>query len=103
MICYLQIWETATGELIDVLLGRHSEAHVTMADLSESEDLLVLCDAGGNFLVTQLEETSLPPYLKIKDNQTFNMRDSLRSCKLSHGSKFLALGQDNGDIIVSDI
>jgi hypothetical protein len=82
-------------------MGRHTEVHVTMADLSSNEDLLVLCAASGCFLLIHLTMLPNRPYVKVKDRYSYNSDGSLHSCKLSHDACLLALGQHNGNIIVS--
>jgi WD40 repeat protein len=98
---HFQIWDIMTGNLIGVLLGRHNQAYITMADLSSNEDLLVLCSAGGSFLLLGLTLSPLEPYVQAQESYSFQLDDSIRSCKLSHDALLLALGQDNGNIIVS--
>jgi hypothetical protein len=98
---HFQIWDIITGNLIDVLLGRHNQACVTMADLSSNEDLLILCFATGSFLLLRLMPLPHLPYVKLQDSYRFQLDDSIHSCKLSHDAFWLALGQDNGNIIVS--
>lgn len=82
-------------------MGRYTDVHVTMADLSSNENLLVLCGASGSFLLIQFTVLPHKPYVKVQDNYSYQLRDSLCSCKLSHDAHLLALGQDNGNIIVS--
>jgi hypothetical protein len=98
---HFQVWDIITGNLLDVLVGRHTLAFVTMADLSTNEDLLVLCSTSGSFLLLSLTLSPQPPYVKAHHNCSFHLDDSICSCKLSHDAFLLALGQDNGNIIVS--
>ncbi|XP_069696583.1 apoptotic protease-activating factor 1-like isoform X2 [Periplaneta americana] len=99
----VKVWETATGELLDVVIGRHVKAKVNMADLSQNEDLLVLCDDSGSFLLVHFSILSQPQRVKIQNNNTVFLDDSLCSCKLSHDAQLLALGQANGNIIIWDV
>lgn len=98
---HFQIWDIITGNLIDVLVGRHTQASISMADLSSNEDLLVLSSASGSFFLLSLTLSPHPPYVEVQDSYNFQLGDSIRSCKLSHDALLLALGQDNGNIIVS--
>lgn len=98
---HFQIWDIITGNLIDVLVGRITQTFVTMVDLSSNEDLLVLCFTSGSFLLRSLTLLPRPPYVEVQDNYSFQLDDSIRSCKLSHDALLLALGQDTGNIIVS--
>jgi hypothetical protein len=98
---HFQMWDITTGNLIDVLVGRHTQDCITMADLSSNEDLLVLCSTSGSFLLLSLTLSPHPPYMEVQDTFTFQLDVSIRSCKLSHDALLLALGQDNGNISVS--
>ncbi|KDR23382.1 Apoptotic protease-activating factor 1 [Zootermopsis nevadensis] len=99
----VKIWDILTGRLIDVLVGRYTDVHVTMADLSSNEDLLVLCGASGSFLLIRFTVLPDEPYVKVQGNYNYQLRDSLRSCKLSHDACLLALGQDTGNIVIWDV
>jgi hypothetical protein len=95
------MWDIITGNLNDVVVGRHRDVHITMADLSSDENLLVLCGASGRFLLIRLTVLPCEPYVKVEDSYSYELDDCLRSCKLSHDACLLALGQDNGNIVVS--
>jgi hypothetical protein len=90
-----------TGSLLDVLVGRCIDVHVTMADLSSNEDLLVLCTTNKTFCLLRLRVLPDCPYVEVQDHFPFQLDAYVHSCKLSHDACLLALGQDNGNIIVS--
>jgi hypothetical protein len=89
-----------TGNLVQVLVGRYAGGHITVADLSSNEDLLVLCDANGSFRLKCLTMSPDPTYVNNQE-YSFKLDNSIRSCKLSHDAHLLALGQDNGNVNVS--
>jgi hypothetical protein len=90
-----------TGNLVHVLVGRYAEGHVTVADLSSNENLLVLCGANGRFRLICLTNTLDPPYVNVQQEYSYKLGNCIHSCKLSHNAHLLALGQDNGNINVS--
>lgn len=90
-----------TGNLVHVLVGRYAGGYVTVADLSSNEDLLVLCGASGSFRLICLTMSVDPPYVNVQKEYTYKLDNCIRSCKLSHDTHLLALGQDNGNIDVS--
>jgi len=90
-----------TGKLVHVLVGRYAGGHVTVADLSSNEDLLVLCGASGSFRLLCLTMSVDPPYVNVQKEYRYKLDNCIRSCKLSHDTHLLALGQDNGNIDVS--
>jgi hypothetical protein len=89
-----------TGDLVRVVVGRYTGGHVTMADLSSNEDLLVLCGANGCFRLMRLTMSPHPPYVNLQEYSS-KLDNPIHSCKLSHDAHLLALGQDNGNINVS--
>jgi len=90
-----------TGNLVQVLLGRYNGGHVTDADLSSNEDLLVLCGTHGSFRLICLTMSLDPPYVNVQREYRYKLDSCIRSCKLSYDTHLLALGQDNGNINVS--
>jgi len=90
-----------TGNLVHVLVGRYTAGHVTVADLSSNEDLLVLCGANGSFRLICLTNSLDPPYVNVQQEYSYKLDNCICSCKLSHDTHLLALGQDNGNVIVS--
>jgi hypothetical protein len=90
-----------TSSLLDVLVDRYMYVHVTMADLSSNEDLLVLCATNKSFCLLYLRLLPGCPYVEVQDHYRFELDAYIHSCKLSHDACLLALGQDNGNIVVS--
>ena len=90
-----------TGNLVHVLVGRYTGGHVTVADLSSNEDLLVLCGTNGSFRLICLTMSLDPPYVNVQQEYSYKLDNCIRSCKLSYDTHLLALGQDNGNINVS--
>lgn len=95
------MWDTLTGDLVHVLLGRSAGGQATAADLSSNEDLLVLCGANGSFRLICLTMTVDSPYVNVQREYCYKLDNCISSCKLSYDTHLLALGQDNGNINVS--
>lgn len=99
----VKVWDTLTGDLVHVLLGRSAGGHAKAADLSSNEDLLVLCGANGSFRLICLTMTVDSPYVNVKREYCYKLDNCISSCKLSYDTHLLALGQDNGNINIWDV
>lgn len=72
---------------------------VTMATLSKDQSLLAITMADGCFEIYSLDVNN--SVISLTWNQGRRFESPLRSCRFSHNGKILALGQDNGSIVVS--
>ncbi|KAF5270299.1 hypothetical protein FQA39_LY08410 [Lamprigera yunnana] len=71
---------------------------VTMAAFSPDEVYLAITLASGTFEIYSLTVNNSNINLTLMQEKTFN--SPLRSCRFSYNGKILALGQDNGTIVI---
>lgn len=98
----IKVWNLEDGGF-DILFGdktqnESAKSSVTMASVSLDQSLLAITMADGSFEIYAIEV--FQGAIKLILNQEVKLDNSVRSCRFSENGKILALGHDNGNIVV---
>lgn len=93
----------------DVVLPVHYDSKVTMVTITPKQDKIALTLTDGSFKVYSITQTEVDQVNDSTVQCTFchdkriDNKNALRSCCFSNDGRLLALGKENGDIVVSII